>query len=46
MGGAGGAQIVSTTPRRFATLRVTGMQFFWGKALIKGRGIQVEDSSR
>ena len=38
VGGAGSAQIVPTTPRPFATLRVTWMQSCWGKAPGRGRG--------
>ena len=42
VGGAGDAQIVPTTPRPLAMLRVMWMQFFWGKALDKGRGDKIK----
>ncbi len=39
VGGAGSAQIIPSTPRPFATLRVTWMQSFWGKANNVKKGI-------
>ncbi len=41
VGGDGGAQLVPTTAKPFATLRVARMQFFLGKALRNQKGVQL-----
>ncbi len=38
VGGAGSAQIIPTTPRPFALLRVTWMQSFLGQSRYEGKG--------
>ena len=48
VGEAGSAQIVPTTPRPFATLRATWIQYFWGKAPLKERrteGVRLTENS-